>query len=380
MADALSMMAIAGLAFIGKKLSDKKEKYTQPVSKTKEPEQTEETKRNLMLFSSGPEKSEMSSFADIKPQQRSSGSEMLDMRGRMYDAGRMNNLSPVEKQLVGPGLGVNPSVPAFGGYQQLFRVNPDNVGAYKLTTLPGRHNHPHDLHGGRRGVMGEFNQNRPEKTADLSSRLPPTMGRAQGMSGVVPRGEHEKTKIVTARAHSGYRNDTLGFGGAKSLVSGLTEAQDPTRNKMDGNIQQYSYNNHPVPNINKYTHGYINSPASIIGEKRTYGSMYTVEELQKYGFRPDERRSKVNRIGNAGRMNVRSNPLNQGGMLTSVRSDVTRIDNRENYRNGTSTQNYVNNSYHNLNPYKGKMNPHASNKSLSMAKEQLKNNPLVNTF
>ena len=67
-------------------------------------------------------KQEMGSFAEVAPQQRSSGGEVLSMRNRMYDAGRMNNLSPIEKQLVGPGLGVGPEVPAFGGNQQLFRV------------------------------------------------------------------------------------------------------------------------------------------------------------------------------------------------------------------------------------------------------------------
>ena len=60
------------------------------------------------------------------------------MRILRYGAGRLNNLSPRERQRVGLGLGVGPEVPALGGQQQLFRVNPGNVGAYRLTTLPGR--------------------------------------------------------------------------------------------------------------------------------------------------------------------------------------------------------------------------------------------------
>ena len=58
--------------------------------------------------------------------------------------------------------------------------------------------------------------------------------------------------------------------------------------------------------------GYLSAPASKIGEKRTFGDSYTVEELMKYGFRPDDRRGKAGRAPGAGRMNVRADPLNQG--------------------------------------------------------------------
>ena len=48
----------------------------------------------------------------------------------------------------------------------------------------------------------------------------------------------------------------------------------------------------------------------------------------KYGFRPEDRRGKPNRMGNAGRMNVRESALKQGGALTAVRSDTSRVDGR----------------------------------------------------
>ena len=151
MADPISIMAIAGLVYAGRKLSQPDEKYTIEGNEIEEPEIVSEfSDRDVSIQSEylGPlsplvepsynSKQEMGSFGQIAPQQRSSGGEVLSMRDRMYDAGRMNNLSPIEKQLVGPGLGVGPEVPAFGGNQQLFRVNPENVGAYRLTTLPGR--------------------------------------------------------------------------------------------------------------------------------------------------------------------------------------------------------------------------------------------------
>ena len=375
MADPLSILAIGTLAYFGHKFSKNEQSTYQeekPVSKPEMKIINDIPKESLLRIP--PNKTEVIPFSDVAPQQRTNGNEILEMRNRMYDAGRMNNLSPVEKQLVGPGLNVGPNVDSFGGYQQLYRVNPVNTGEYRLTTLPGRINHSHDINGGKRGIIGEFAQNRPEKTAFLPSRRPQNIGgRAQGMSGVVPRGEHEKAKRTTNRSQTGSRNDGLGFNAAKSIISGLTLAQDPTRNKKDGNIEQYEYNNQPQPNINKYSHGYLQSPAVQI-------SKYTNDELIKMGFRPEDKRGNANRAGNAGRMNVRADPLNQGGMLTAVRSDTTRIDGRTNGVNGGWTQQYTNNAYHQLNVYKGNENPRASCNSLTIAKRQLDKNPLAHTI
>ena len=382
MADPISIITIAGLAYIGKKLSEPRKGLDYSVSEQKveddmPPPQEDFAKQEDPLLRMPDRKTEVVNFGDIAPQSRGTGNEILSMRNRMYDAGRMNNLSPVEKQMVGPGLGLGPEVPAFGGHQQLFRVNPENVGAYRLTTLPGRSGPAADINGGRRGIAGELGHNRPEKTAFLPARRPVTEGRAQGMSAVIPRGEHEHTKRLTNRSETGQRDDGLGFSGAKRIISAGTMPQDPTRNKKDGNVEQFGYTNRPAPNIHSFAHGYINAPATKIGEKRTYGTPLTAEELMEYGFRPDDRRGKPNRNGNAGRMNVRAGPLNQGGMPTAARVDTTRIDGRVSAVSGGWTQQYTNDSFHQLNPYKGMMNPLASDFSLDVAKNQLQNNPIA---
>ena len=49
-----------------------------------------------------------------------------------------NNESPIEAQHVGPGLGLDYSVPAAGGFQQFFRILPNNVNDYKANQLEGR--------------------------------------------------------------------------------------------------------------------------------------------------------------------------------------------------------------------------------------------------
>ena len=375
MADPVSLLAVAGLVYAGRTLST--------TNKSKTENYSPEAKIVMANDGAGPalpppvndfvsrvevpSKREMASFADIGRQQRSGGQELLDMRGRMFDQGRMNNLSPVEKQLVGPGLGVDANVPAVGGYQQMFRVNPINVGEYRLTTLPGRSGPAVDVTGGRSAKVGQLTHNKPETTSYLPTRLPTMAGRAQGMTGVVPRNEHERTKRTTNRSETGMRTDGLGYNGAKRMVSAQTLAQDPTRFKSDRNDEQYRYNNQPAPGIHSFHGAYATGAASRVTAK-------TNEELMKYGFRPEDRRGKANRPGNAGRMNVRESPLKQGGALTSVRSDTSRIDGRMNAANGGWTQQYQNKTFHQFNPYKGNENPNSRN--LGIAAKQLENNPL----
>lgn len=53
---------------------------------------------------------------------------------------RRNNETPVEKQRVGPGIGLDYSVPAQGGFQQFTRILPNNVNDYKANQLEGRTN------------------------------------------------------------------------------------------------------------------------------------------------------------------------------------------------------------------------------------------------
>ena len=396
MADPISLMAIAGLVYAGRKLSKPVETYvesseieSQPAIETNEFSDRDITIRDTYLGEASPLveqeytlKHELPSFGDVVPNRGTSGAEVVEMRDRiMYDGGIMNNLSPVERQNVGPGLGVDPNTPAVGGHQQLFRVNPINVGAYKLTTLPGRSGPAFDVKGGRRGIVGELGHNKPETTSFLLDRRPPTGGRAQGFSGVVPRGEHEKTKRTTNRSETGLRTDTLSTAAPKRAVSALTRAAEPTRNKKDGNIEAYQYKNMPAPNINKYTHGYLNSPATKIGESRVYGDSHTADELMKFGFRPTaDRRGKAGRPAGAGRMNVRADPLNQSGMLTGVRSDTSRIDGRVNAANGGWTQQYRNADYHQFNAYKGNINPNATQDALDLTKRQLSNNPLEHSL
>ena len=384
MADPISIIAIAGLAYMGKKMSTQKaEKYQIVAERAQPPVYIQEEVPNITapppigLDNLPDSKIETNNFADIVPNTRTSGEGVLEMRERMFDNGRMNNLSPIEKQYVGPGIAVGPEVAATGGFQQIVRVNPENVGAHRLTTLPGRSGPAHDVFGGRRGKMGDIANNRPEKTAFLPERRPVAGGRAQGFDGHVTRGEQVNSKRLTNRSQTGIRNDGLNFPGAKRVVSGMALTQDPTRNKKDGNVEQYRFNNQVQPGVSTFAHGYLASPGVQIGESRTFGTSHTVEELSKYGFRPDDRRGKANRVGNAGRMNVRAGALNQGGLPTSMRADTTRVDGRTGPMSGGWTQQYKNDMYYKFNAYKGNINPRSTDHSLDVAKQQLQKNPIA---
>ena len=391
------LIVTLGLVAIARGLSEKDEEEEPKIEYYEEPKRQETSHRyehrtNVMNTMSGGiggigmnphSKAEQPNFGEVAFMKHVNGEPVRDMRDRPYVSGKMNNTAPMEKNLVGPGLNVGPDVPSFGGYQQMFQVKPNNVGAYKLTTLPGRTNHGANQTGGMPGIVGELTHYKPSTTAYLPSRLPNVPGRAQGqggsLNGVVPRGEFQKTKRPTNRSETTMRNDGLGFAPAKKFISNATLAQDPTRNKGDINMLQYSHTNNPTPGIHSFHGGYTNAPGSqLMAQKGANG--YTTEQLQAYGFRPDDRRGQKDRTSNAGRMNVRADPLNQGGMVTAVRSDTSRIDGRKPPANGGWSQNYVAPMYQENNAFKGNANPYASSDYLKTASRQLAANPLAQSI
>jgi len=49
-----------------------------------------------------------------------------------------NDMRPVESEMVGPGLNLDPNIPAAGGFHEYTRVMPNNVSDYKANQLEGR--------------------------------------------------------------------------------------------------------------------------------------------------------------------------------------------------------------------------------------------------
>ena len=98
MADPISVAAIAGLVYAGRKLSQPKETYL--ISPAPTPAQlvvspSVELVRERPIENLKPTKVPVDNMAVVAPQFRSSGEEVLEMRNRMNDYNRMNNVSPV---------------------------------------------------------------------------------------------------------------------------------------------------------------------------------------------------------------------------------------------------------------------------------------------
>lgn len=376
MADPLSIAAILGLVFAGKTLSERDAAPAKPpvqMAQTKYESMSMITNSKSASYDDDPgvssygitrkQKVEQPNFTDVRPDSSRNvyGAPTIDFRDRPWVSGQMNNFAPNEKIQVGPGLGVDPNVPAVGGFQQVYRVMPNNVGAYRLTQLPGRPGPAADITGGAPGVVGVLGNNRPEKTAFLPDRRAPLPSRAQGqggsLTGVEVRSEYEKGKRTTNRSETGLRTDTLSTAPAKSFVSGLQVSQDPTRNKGDITNQQFAHFDNPSPGIHSFVGAYDK----------------TANDL-----RVADKRGNMERPGNAGRMNVRASPLNQGGLLTQVRPESAQQ--HFNAKSGGWTQQYVPITFQDNNDKKGNLNPYASNNTLNTAVRQLQNNPLAHSL
>jgi len=160
--DPLALAAIVGLVFAGQRLSkSSKPVTTVPIMNT--PHQVTRQDTDLAGTAPGmqadafglrpinpsfgrrigddylPPKEAIPSLQDWSPMANRypHGQPVYDLYNRENVTNKMNNLAPVERMNVGPGIGADPNVPAIGGFQQFFRVLPNNVNEEKLVTLPG---------------------------------------------------------------------------------------------------------------------------------------------------------------------------------------------------------------------------------------------------
>ena len=375
--DPLSLAAIGGLIYAGRCLSTK-ENYEEKV-----PEQLPFFGNNINTPDQGAaqdqldirtgayilppqsqrQKEAVTNFADISPTSGKfvHGQPVYNLYDRQDTSTRMNNVQPLERQRVGPGLGIDPNVPAFGGYQQLYRVNPNNVGGYKMNTLPGRAG-PANPIVKRGAVVGELTQERPSRVVETWARRPPVKGRAEGqggaLTGTTGRQNYERTKRQTNRSTTTMRTDGLEYGPAGKFVPGLATQDNPTRNKGDLNTQRI--NDVAAPGIHSFHGGYKQDPALTTG------------------IRAAVNRGKKDRSGNAGRMNVRMDPVNQNGSITATRISASTTLQGVQGPTTASNQTYVQDKYHKFNAYKG--NKDFRSFDLDLAKRVNANNPLNHNF
>jgi hypothetical protein len=229
----------------------------------------------------------------------------------------MNNLNPGGTALqVGPGLGVCGDVPATGGYQQLFRVLPNNPNDERLIQLKGTTGGPMNpvVQGGH-AISGRLTQF-PEK--NTMYRTGGVGAQGQGGAIICPEGRPEFTKTERSTIRS---------------QTGVSRFEGPP---------QYSVNQ-------PYVDTGIKSLPHVSGN-----------------------RSNEDREGNAGRMNVQGDPLSAIGDVTNLRREL-KTD-APGAPNGSRFTQYIRPMYDDLNTFKSQVNPYAN--KLDIAKTNTMNNPL----
>lgn len=333
-----SLLAIAGLVFAGKTLSERDSILTddspslvQKACDSRAPrEHALDYMENRNLNPNlgrriGDErikpKNEIPSLQNTNTVQYPHGQPVYDFSNRQNISNKMNNTPPVTRQNIGPGLGVGPDVASTGGFQQLFRVLPNNVNDERLIPLKGTSGGPaNPVVKGGNPIQGDLTHF-PDKVYYRA----PIQSSAQGQGGSIraPEAipEFTKTERSTIRQQTGPREgDFLQFGPGQASV-----------------YQPY-------------------------GETHTY-------------MKDRENRSKGDRPGNGQRMNVRADPLDAGGIVTNLRREYETSP-----PGGISpgiglVQNYINAGFYDLNELKSTPNPIV--KDLGLAKSVNKNNYLA---
>lgn len=350
--DPLALAAVVGLVFAGKTLSDTSEEPTTTEPRRPLPPITrrdvdlmanarDHSKDYFDLKNTTPDfgrrigdfriqpKEEVHNFSDISKEANRFpfGQPVYDLYGRQNVTNKMNNLPPIERINVGPGLGVDPSVPATGGFQQFFRVLPNNINEERLTSLEGRPGPSNPFVKGGVPVLGDVtHQAKDTKTW----RRAPVQNRGQGQGGAITASEGRpdqiKTRRTTIRQETGYRGDTLELGPAQYNV-----------------YQPYA----------------------------SGSNAYTDKSLP----RCTDNRVNPDRTGNPGNMNVRQDPLGMSGAMTNLRPESKSVP--VGTMNGSRFQNYVPPEFDKFNDKKMNVNPLSTYDNLDIAIRQLEKNPLA---
>lgn len=260
------------------------------------------------------------------------GQPVYDMANRQYITNKMNNLSPLEQpKNVGPGLGLDPTVPAGGGFHDFFRALPTNINEERLTTIEGRDGPPDPVVKSGLPLIGAITKDAKETKAWHRDPAQ-TAGQGQGgaIRGAEGRPDFLKTRKTTIRQETGLRTDTLSSGPAQ-------------------------YN--------------VYQPYAVGTESYTDKSL-----TRASGYR-----SKEDRAGNSGRMNVRNDPVNQVGAATNLRVESKPVPPGPMGPTGSNLSRGYNAPQYDdpLNEHKGKLNPLAEPAALDIAIQQLEKNPIA---
>jgi hypothetical protein len=333
--DPLALAAVVGLVFAGKRLSDDTKTPATTVLMAPTPSrrfampQENQLDTNTLIGSDHryqgftiEHKHEVASFGDMNPNsnKRPFGQPVYDLYGRQNITNKMNNLAPVERMQVGPGIGIGADVPSAGGFQQFFRVLPNNINEERLTTLEGGTGPSNAVVKNGLTVMGDVTHQAKDSKAWFRA---PSQNQGQGQGGALlgPQGrsDHIKTRRTTIRQETGMRDDELELGPA-----------------------QYG----------------VYQPYAVTDKSQT---------------RCSDKRSNPDRAGNGNGQNVRADPTGAVGAMTNIRGESTAFPIQAG--GAERSQQYVRNDHDRFNEFKGNENPHM--KALDVAILQLEKNEIA---
>ena len=152
---------------------------------------------------------------------------------------------PTDPIRVGPGLGLSPEVPAAGGFQQFFRIMPENVNGYRKNSLPGRTN-PGAAPVKMGANIGEVNISAQKPTWNLD-RMPVVPSKCQvtapGIHGAQPIGRRQDgTEGFIGHAFGGTVAHTPGAAAMSTTVRRGDDKHGAILNAVGQGVQTGGYN------------------------------------------------------------------------------------------------------------------------------------------
>lgn len=281
-----------------------------------------------------------------RPQGQESNVDNLYNRAVEYNSTIRNNEGSVPQMLVGPGVGLEPTVASGGGYHQLYRAMPVLGTAHRLTQLPGGVGPPAPTLYQGPAMAGELT-NVPDTKGYRASD--PVAGRANA-TGQAGRQSHIFGQRPTNRDGTGYRLDALDAAAPKHFIQGdYGEVGDHTRsgNEMPSSVPL----NHGGAQQGLGNKGYLQAPTDL---------------------RPAENRGNPDRAGNPGRMNVMTGEI---GKITAARLEYDQTP-RPPMADGSRMRQRTDIGMVDLNEKKNMANPLDPTIMGPMVQEQLQKNPL----
>lgn len=285
-------------------------------------------------------KREQFQTADIVPMTRDLDLGQIRNTNSNFGVTNIRSNQPVMEQIrVGPGLGLDPSVPASDGFHNMYR--PDQyLDTSRLTTLPGTYGvaPASSIHSGTSRVEESY-------TFDKTFKLPEQgKGRSWATGQTNLNTVHVKSEMGTARGQVG---DVNHFGIANQTNVHSTTPQS-----------KYTLTGNKKVDKQPLNHGHVSGPGGYLQDTSLTSTLL------------GNRSNKMRDSNPGGNMNLLLNPKNQ---FTKERTEqkntyIQPVD-------GGRFQNEQVRGAQEMNPYKGIGNSRAQFDTMTLAEKQLDGNP-----